>query len=165
MATLYEIDNALRDVIERGFSVDPDTGEVLFDSSDLRALQDALGTKLEGCALWMKEQKALSAAIRAEEKALAARRKAIENRLEQMDGYVTDALRSMDGMRYETARAQLSTRRSSRVIVDAPELLPEGYAEQVVTVKPDRAKIGKAIKAGETVPGAHVEECLNLQLR
>ena len=165
MATLYEIDNALRDVIEQGFSIDPDTGEVLFDSSDLGALQDALGAKLEGCALWMKEQKALAAAIRDEERALAARRKAIEGRLEQMDAYVTGALRSLDGMRYETPRAALGVRKSTRAIVDAPELLPDGFAETVETVKPDKTKIKRALSAGEEVPGAHLETRLNLQVK
>ena len=165
MATLYEIDNALRDVIERGFSVDPDTGEVLFDSGDLGALQDALGAKLEGCALWMKEQKALAAAIREEERALAARRKAIEGRLEQMDAYVTGALRSFDGMRYETPRAALGVRRSARAVVDVPEALPDGFVEAVVTRKVDKAKIKRALAAGKEVPGAHLETRLNLQLK
>lgn len=165
MATLYEIDRALRDVIEQGFEVNPETGEVLHDATDLRDLELARNDKLEGCAVWMKEQRALAKSIRDEEKALAERRRAIENRLELMESYVTDSLRAMPGMRFETARASLGVRKSTRVIVDAPEMLPEGFAEVVTSIKPDRAAIGRALKAGETVPGSHSEAHLNLQVK
>ena len=40
MATLYEIDRAIEQVIETGFSWDEETGEVLFEEGDLEQLQD-----------------------------------------------------------------------------------------------------------------------------
>ena len=88
MATLYEIDRAIEQVIETGFSWDEETGEVLFEEGDLEQLQVAFNEKLEACGIWMKNQKSLADAIRAEEKALYDRRKAIEKRLERMNGYV-----------------------------------------------------------------------------
>lgn len=165
MATLYEINTALRDVLEQGSSVDLETGEVLFDRRDVQDLELALTDKLEGCALYIKEQTALAKAIREEEKALAARRQAIEKRLDQLDGYVLDTLRSVDGGKLETPRCALSMRKSTRTIIDFPELLPGEYREEVTTLKPDKTAIGKAIKAGEVVPGAHSETVLNLQVK
>lgn len=165
MATLHNIDDALRDCIEQGFSVDPETGEVLWTRADLDRLEQAFSEKLEGCALWVKEQRALAKAIREEERALAARRKAIENRLDYMDGYILDALRSVDGGKFETPRAALSIRKSTRAVVDVPEVLPEGYRAIVTEVKPDKAAIAKALRRGEDVPGAHLETALNLRLK
>lgn len=165
MATLYEVDKAIDQLIECGFAWDEETGEVLFDESDLDALEVELRDKLEACGAWMKNQRSLAKAIREEEKALADRRKAIERRLEWMDGYVLRSLSKFEGGRLETPKVALSTRKSTRVVVDSEEDLPAEFVQLVETVKADKTAIGKAIKAGEDVPGAHVEEKLNLQVR
>lgn len=165
MATLYEVDKAIDQLLETGLAWDEDTGEILFDESDLDALNVELRDKLEACGAWMKGQRALAKAIREEEKALADRRKAIERRLEWMDGYVLRSLMKLDGCRLETPRVALSTRKSTRVVVDSEEALPPEFVQVVETVKADKTAIGKALKAGEEVPGAHVEERLNLQLK
>ena len=36
MATLYELSDAIRQVIDRGFALDEETGEITFDVTDLR---------------------------------------------------------------------------------------------------------------------------------
>ena len=35
MATLYELSDAIRQVIDRGFALDEETGEITFDVTDL----------------------------------------------------------------------------------------------------------------------------------
>ncbi len=165
MATLYEIDRAVEDVLERGFSVDEETGEVLFEAEDLDALGAALGDKLEACGLWLKNQRALAESIKAEEKALAERRRAAEKRVERMSAYMLRSLEKLDGCRLETARVQLSARRSTRVVVDSEEDLPPEFVQVVESFKVDKAAVGRALKAGARVPGAHAEERLNLQVK
>ena len=165
MAALYAVDKAIDQLIEHGFAWDEDTGEILFDESDLDALEVELRDKLEACGAWMKNQRSLAKAIREEERALADRRKAIERHLEWMDGYVLHSLSKFEGGRLETPKVALSTRKSTRVVVDSESDLPAEFVQVVETVKADKTAIGKAIKAGEEVPGAHVEERLNLQVR
>lgn len=165
MATLYEIDRAIEQVIEHGFSWDEETGEVLFEESDLDSLQVALNEKLEACGIWMKNQKALADAIKAEEKALSDRRKSIEKRMERMDGYVLRCLLKTPKQSVETPMVSLKTRKSTRTIIDDESEVPEEFIEQVVTVKVNKAEIGKALKAGREVSGAHLETSRNLQVK
>lgn len=165
MATLYELDKAIEQVIEHGFSWDEETGEVLFEAEDLESLQVAFSDKLEACGIWMKNQKALADAIKAEEKALCDRRKSIEKRLERMDGYVLGCLMRTPKQSVETPMVSLKTRKSTKTIIDDEAEVPEEFTEQVVTVKVNKTEIGKALKAGREVPGAHLETSQNLQLR
>lgn len=165
MATLYEIDRAIEQVIETGFSFDEETGEVLFEESDLDGLQVAFNEKLEACGIWIKNQKALADAIKAEEKALSDRRKSIEKRLERMDGYVLSCLLKTPKHSVETPMVSLKTRKSTRTIIDDESEVPEEFTEQVVTVKVNKAEIGKALKAGREVSGAHLETSQNLQVK
>lgn len=165
MATLYELDKAIEQVIEHGFSWDDETGEVLFDESDLESLQVALSDKLEACGIWIKDKKALADAIKAEEKALSDRRKSIEKRIERMDVYVLRCLLKTPKQSVETPMVSLKTRKSTRTIIDDEAEIPEEFTEQVVTVKVNKADIGKALKAGKEVPGAHLETSQNLQVK
>lgn len=165
MATLYELDRAIEQVIEHGFSWDDETGEVMFDESDLESLQVALSDKLEACGIWLKNQKALADAIKAEEKALSDRRKSIEKRLERMYGYVLRCLMKTPKQKLETPMVALSTRKSTRTIIDDESEVPEEFTEQVVTVKVNKAEIGKALKSGREVSGAHLETSQNLQVK
>ena len=165
MATLYEIDRAIESIIETGFSWDEETGEVLFEEKDLDGLQVAFEEKLEACGIWMKNQKALAAAIREEEKVLAERRKAIERKMERMDGYVLRHIAKIPKARIETPKVAMSTRKSQKVIVDNESLLPSKFVREVTSIKPDKVAIGKALKAGETVDGAFLENSVSLQLK
>ena len=113
----------------------------------------------------MKNQKSLADAIRAEEKALYDRRKAIEKRLERMNGYVLRCLLKTPKQKLETPMVALSTRKSTRTIVDDEAAVPEEFTEKVVTVKVNKTEIAKALKAGREVAGAHLEVSQNLQVK
>ena len=67
---LYEIRQEIAELLERGFDVDLDTGEVLDIAPKLDALQMDEREKLEGIALYIKGLNAEVAAIREEEKTL-----------------------------------------------------------------------------------------------
>lgn len=165
MATLYEIDRAIEQVIETEFSWDEETGEVLFEEKDLDALQMEFTDKLAACGCWMKNQRALAAAIKSEEQALAKRRKAIEAAVDRMSDYTLRHLLKLQKPVVETAEVRLSTRKSSRTVIDSEDMVPEKFKEQVITTKVSKTEIAKALKAGEDVPGAHVEVSQSLQLK
>lgn len=164
MATLYEIDGRVRDVIESGFSVDGETGEV-WDATDLEALQEERSTKMEACALWLKEQKALADAMRAEEMALSGRRRAVEARVERMRQYLAGFVSSEPHRAFETPRVRLSLRRSKRVDVFDSDELPDRFTVEKVTQAVDKRAVMDALKAGEDVPGARIVETQSLQVR
>lgn len=166
MPSLYQLSKSYETVIEGGFIFDEETGEVLFDAENMDELRDALENKLEACGLYLKNLNADAKAIRDEEKALADRRKMLERKAERMSAYILDCLvDEIDGAKLSTPRVSLSTRKSESVGITDESALPDDYVTIKTTAAPDKARIKKAIKAGERVPGACLVENLNLQVK
>jgi hypothetical protein len=51
------------------------------------------------------------------------------------------------------------------VVIEDEGLLPDGFRETITTVKLLKAEIGKALKSGEAVPGAHLEQSTRLVIQ
>ena len=166
MATLYELDRAICDVLENGFHVDEETGEVFFEGEDLDALEAARADKLEAVACFIKGHDAEAAAIKAEEKALEARRKAKEAKADRLRAYLANSLQTAGESRFESARCALAFRKSEAVeIVDEALLFAFGFCDEKLTVAPNKTKIKKALKAGDAVPGAQLIVKQNIQIK
>lgn len=165
MTTLYQISQEYMAVLEGGMVIDETTGEIIFDDTDLDALQAAFDDKLEACALYLKNLESDAEAIKAEEKALADRRRTIERKSERMKAYVRDCVGDMDGQRFETPKVALSLRRSKAVDVYDAGKLPEEYVVRKETLQPDKKAIKEAISRGDDVPGAELRENWSLQVR
>ena len=61
--------------------------------------------------------------------------------------------------------AAISFRKSEQTIIDNAEMLPSEFVKEKVTYAPDETAIKNAIKAGQDVPGAHVETVNNIQIK
>lgn len=151
---LFEIDKRFTQIFVN--TVNPETGEIIGEHLDVDALQELEAErreKVENIGLFIKNETAKAQAIADELKAMQARKKAHENRVEALKRYL---LKFGGGETVETARVcvKYSAGRESTVI-DEPENIPENY--RVYTFKPDKTAIKKAIKAGEKIPGAHLE--------
>ena len=150
---LYEIADALRSVIERGYKVDEDTGEILFETEDLDALDMALAEKCESTALYIREQEAQVSAIKAEIKRLRDLQASKENALKRLKEWTVGNIKLLPGERCKGDFASLSIRHTESVQVLDEGAIPDEYMRTKVTVTPDKAAIKKAIKAGEEVSG------------
>ena len=159
---LYEIDRAITSVINLGFVVDEETGEILFDADNLEALEAAREAKLEGCAVFVKSLEAEAAALKAEETALAERRKAKEARAERIRAYMANSMLAAGETKLETARCALSFRKSEAVELDETLLSEEWFA---IKKAPDKAGIKKALKSGIHIAGAQLVTRQNLQVK
>lgn len=155
---LYEYTDAVRDVIDRGFCFDAETGEVMFDRENLDELRAAYEDKLEACALYVKDLQAEAEAIREEERRLQERRKVKEGKARHMKAYI---LGHMQGKSFETARVQLKSRASERVQVEL-DRLPSEYVTVKETKSADKLAIKRALQSGEDVPGAYLEQHTSL---
>ena len=166
---LYEIRQEIADLLERGFDIDLDTGEVLDIAPKLDALQMDEREKLEGIALYIKGLNAEAAAIREEERTLAERRKTKENRAERLHQYIAEHMTAMAYDALETARVKLSFRKSTATEIDESVFMP--WAEKCgdyLRYKPaevDRKLVTEALKAGADIPGARLAERRNLQVK
>ena len=156
MRALYDID---QDILN---CVDLETGEIL-DTEKLDALQMEREAKLEGVALWVKDLKAESAAVKEEADKLTTRRKAIDNKIESIKTWLVHAL---DGEKLKTPRCNVYQTHSQRVAVaDEPALInflqtleePEKFL-RFKDPELKRDEIKKALKDGTIIPGAELEE-------
>lgn len=155
--TLWHIDEQIAKAIELGF--DPETGEIL-DESALEQLQMDRDVKIENIILAVKNIMAENKAIRDEEMALAKRRKTGENRAEWLKRYL---MASLDGEKFSTPKCAASFRKSKGVKVLDENVLPADFLR--VKTEPNTAAIKDAIKSGVDVPGAVLEDRMNIIIK
>lgn len=56
---------------------------------------------------------------------------------------------------------EIKSRRSSSVVIEDESALPDEFLVSQTTYRPDKAGIKQALKAGASIPGAHIEERIN----
>lgn len=157
---LYEINAAMAELLSQ---VDEETGELLCSPEDLDQLQMDRQDALEGIALAIKNDEAEAAAIRAEEQALAKRRERLESKAARTRAFLADMLR---GDTLRTPRVVISYRKSETVELDDEFwLAPDARFLTQPKPKENRTEIKKALKAGEVVPGAWIEQHNNMQIK
>ena len=151
---LYEINEQILNCI------DTETGEII-DIDKLNELQMAKDEKLENLALWYKDLIAEANALKEEKEAFAAREKAAKNKAESIKNYLSYAL---NGANFKTTKCALSFRTSERTVIDDIYSVPENFLKYSEP-KADLNEIKKAIKNGEEIKGAHLEEKQNIQIK
>jgi hypothetical protein len=85
-----------------------------------------------------------------------------DNRMKSIRRYLTPYVVARG--KFDAGTFKLSTRKSSRVDIDADFNEPEFMVEKI-THSPDKAKIKDAIMAGSMIPGARLVESDNLQIK
>lgn len=161
--TLYEIDNAIREVLES--AADPETGE-LVDEALLEQYDKLImdrDQKVENIGLYIKNLEADAAAIKAEAKNLTARAKAAENKAEHLRNYMQFCL---DGQKFQSPRLSVSFRRSQKVEVDQNRLfeIPDDYL-RYKDPEVDKKRVSEALKAGEDIPGCTLVESISMIIK
>jgi hypothetical protein len=166
---LYDIENGIIEILERGFNdacVNED-GEIDFDLAQqfLEALEGEREEKLESIALYIKELRNESFAIAQEEVKLKNRRQAKEKKAERLEEYLKSSLLGFGSKKFETPRVVLSFRTSKAVVVTDESKLDKKYMKAKVVVTVDKTAIKDALDKGEVVEGAAIEEKQNLQIK
>ena len=161
--TLYEIDNAIREVLES--AADPETGE-LVDEALLEQYDKLImdrDQKIENIGLYIKNLEADAAAIKAEAKNLTARAKAAENKAEHLRNYMQFCL---NGQKFQSPRLSVSFRRSQKVEVDQNRLfeIPEDYL-RYKDPEVDKKRVSEALKAGEDIPGCTLVDSVSMIIK
>ena len=151
---LYEINQQILNCIDK------ETGEIV-DIEKLNDLQMAKDEKLENLALWYKDLLAEANALKEEKEAFAAREKAAKNKAESIKNFLAYAL---NGENFKTTKCALSFRKSEKTVIDDIYSVPENFLKYSEP-KADLTGIKKAIKNGEEINGAHLEETQNIQIK
>ena len=150
--TLYEIDEAIMNCLnEDGEVVDPvKMGELQMERAD----------KIENVACWIKNLTAEADMIEIERKKLDERKHAAMKKAESLKGWLNYAL---EGQKFSTGTVAVSYRKSQAVVIPDPEKVPASYYKAKYEI--DKATIKEALKNGEIVPGAVLEERNNIQIK
>lgn len=156
----------IRDDIARAFDEAPrdeETGEILIDKDWLDSLYLEEDEKYEGAALLYKECIAMRDACKKEAETMLKRSKGYERDAEGLLNYMTY---NWKGKMLETPKVVISFRNSKRLIVDDEKSIPKEWVKTDVVTKIDKAGMKDAIvKGGASIPGVHVEEYQNIQVR
>lgn len=161
---LYEINDAYEKALSN-FTVDDETGEVIFDDEEIKRLEGAFEEKVDNIACYIKSLNALSDSIKTEKQALDERLKSNDKKVESLKKFLVMSLEMRDMKKFESARNKLSFRKSTSVVINEDAVLPTKYVKTVVTEKVDKKAIGDALKNGEVVEGCYLKESNNLQIK
>ena len=152
---LYEIDNEIMNCI------DEETGEII-DPEKLESLEMEREKKIEGVALWVKNWKAESAALKAEKEAFAAREKSANKKIEGLENWLSYALA---GSKLSTNRVSISFRKSESVEIIDSNVVPKKYLRVKIEKTPDKTLIKEALKNGLKVRGCTLKEKQNISIK
>ena len=150
---LYEINQEILSL------VDAETGEIL-DYEAFAELQMEKDQKIKNLCLWIKNLMAEAKALEDEEKRFAERKKRAKSKAESLKRYVDSFLQ---GESLKTTEFVVSYRKSEQTKVDDISLIPPEYLKEV---KPEAnlTELKKAIKAGQNIPGCHLETVNNISI-
>ena len=164
MTALYVIANEYRDAANKLAELDLDPQTV---ADTLESLSGDLEVKAQNVALMVRCFEADAAACKQWAKEATERAKAIEARADRMREYLASNLEACGIEKVAGPGVSISFRASSAVVIDAEDLLPVDFmrVKPAPAPEPDKTAIAAAIKAGQEVPGAHIEHRRSIQIK
>ena len=144
---LFEINQHLRAIVNSGFSADLETGELLFDESQLNDLENTKAEKFLAIAKMIKEKEAFVKAIKDQEKSMADRRKFIENEIIRLKDWALSNMEEKE--KFEDAQIKVSSSKGSESVdISDMENLESKYFIEKHTYTPDKKLIKEDLKSG-----------------
>lgn len=115
-------------------------------------------TKVDGIGRVLSSLDAVQSHAKSEIERLQARRQAALNNAERLKSYILRVLAQRDGKPLKGNYTTFFAGRSEALIIDDPEAVPAEWKRTTVSVDIPKEPVKRAIKAGQTVPGAHIEQ-------
>ena len=130
--------------------------QVLIDT--LESIELDRDLKLDNIATLIERNNAYANAYAEKQKKLQAAKKQLQTANERLQWYMTQAMDQAGMKELKTENHMLRPRNyKASVVVDDTSAIPEQYMVTKTTVTPDKNAIFKVLKAGEEVPGTHLE--------
>lgn len=162
MASIYELN---KDYAE--LSAMLETAET---EEEIQAIQDTLEMldcsieeKIENTGKFIKNTESDIAGIKAEIDRLTTMKKTKENFVERLKNNVEFALKEKGLETLTVGTFKCGYRKSESVEITNLDVIPADYTK--VEIKADKTAIKKALKAGETVDGAHIQTNMNFYIK
>lgn len=170
----FGISQTMAQLIENGFVMDEETGEVLFQGDDLTALKEALDVKINSICGAIKYNESKADALKKRKQEIDANQKFFASKAESLKRYLNVLLEmngKTDGMVTDDYR--VSYRKSTKgeiydedalikYIESKPELKEKYYK---VSYELKNKELSDDTKQGEEIPGFRLVENKNLQIK
>lgn len=158
---LYEIDAELERIATTMF--DEETGELNDDAYELfEQLQLDRKEKIENAACLYKNLMSDAEQLIIESKKLKERAEKLIRRADGVHGWLSHVL---DGEAVtDSAKCEIKWRKSQSVDITDETKIPDQYLDIKVVIKPMKMAIKKALKGGESVPGAALIDTNNMRI-
>lgn len=150
---LYELSDAYRGLLDRD-DLDP---QAVVDTLD--AIKDEIETKADNIASLIDELQSSAERKKAKAKDWNESAKSDLQRAQWLKQYLTSELDNAGIKKVETDNHLLSVRNfKASTVIDDFNSLPDDYKLTKTETVGDKVGIYQALKAGETVPGAHLKD-------
>lgn len=165
--SLYSLTDECRNLYDALMaSADEETGEV--DISLVNALaerQEAWEDKAVAVACVYRSLDEDAARVGREIERLTAMKKRLERERDRVKEGLSAAFTALGVEKVKGMYADISFRASEQTVIDNADAVPEEYMTVKTTYTPNKTAIKEAIKAGKEVPGAHLEQRKNIQIK
>jgi hypothetical protein len=129
----------------------------------LEGLAGTFQDKAVNVAAYIRSLDAEAAAIAAVKQSMDHRHQVLTRQAERLRAYLKGEMERTGLTRIAHPWLALRIQTNPRsVVIDNEGVLPDGFKETITIVKLLKAEIGKALKAGEAVAGAHLEQSSRL---
>ena len=154
---IYEIDKAIEEILSAEVTEDGEISQQAFEA--IEELTLAKEERIDSLLSYYKDSLADSEKIKAEAKTLVTRARVLENRAASLKSYLACVIGT--GRKWQNARHKVAWRKSQAVeVLDAKKVPPDFIID--VEPKINKAALKLALKAGEKVEGARLEERENM---
>lgn len=161
MSTLYELTGDYEYLINKLYDPEWDE-ETLIDTLD--GIEGEIEDKADGYARILAQMDGDIAALKEQEHRLADRRRVLENRAKRLKDNLFTAMKTVGKTKFQTPLFAFSIRKTpAAVIIDDPAEIPDKYKTFVESIL--KSDIKDALKRGEELPGAHLEQGETLSIR
>lgn len=139
------------------------TPEIVADT--LEGISGEWEQKALNVAKYIATLEAEVAAIKEVEQRKAQQRRTLEGRADGLRRYLLIECQRT-GLTPKDAEIQIKLGKSSAVILDDESAIPEDFKREIpARFEADKIMIGKALRDGYQIPGAHIETRQNLQIK
>ena len=161
-------------VIEDGFYIDEETGEVFFTGDELNKLEEALDNKLNGLCGYIKKTESQVEMLKSRKNDVERNIKFYENRASRLKDFLKILMQANNIEKKELPDFRLGTKKSSSVeIIDESEALqyldkhPELEACKKVETKIslNKREVKVALENEKAIPGVRIVENKNVTIK
>jgi len=159
---LWKIESELEALLD---SIDTCRDDELRLELEARIVQyvGAAAEKVDRIAAVLSTLDAVAANAKTEIDRLRVRQQSAEKAGQRLEQYVLRVLHERSGRPLKGHNVTFTVRHSEALIIDDPGAVPDQWKRTTITVDIPKDPVKRAIKAGEAVPGVHIEQRENLQ--